>query len=81
MTVHPSTLMQGCLNSFRSCSSCSQVYGCVSSKLELVHRKLKQDSHRARWPLYDWTDETDQMILILQSIVANQGEVSCHNEY
>ncbi|XP_076447850.1 ADP-ribosylarginine hydrolase Tri1-like [Babylonia areolata] len=54
---------------------CKRVYGGVSAKLELVHRKLRQDTHRSRWELYDWTDETDQMILILQSIVGNRGQV------
>ncbi|KAK7102754.1 ADP-ribosyl-[dinitrogen reductase] glycohydrolase-like [Littorina saxatilis] len=54
---------------------CKKVYGGVSSKLELVHRKLRQDAHRARWPLYHWTDETDQMILLLQSLIANRGLV------
>ncbi|KAK7499928.1 hypothetical protein BaRGS_00008776 [Batillaria attramentaria] len=52
-----------------------RVYGCVCDKLELVHRKLRQDAHRAKWELYDWTDETDQMILLLQSLVANSGQV------
>ena len=52
-----------------------QVYGSVSSKLELVHRKLRQDAHRSHWELYDWTDESDQMILLLQSVVAHNGQV------
>lgn len=54
----------------------AQVYGCVSDKLELVHRKLRQDTHRNKWEVCDWTDETDQMILILQSLVAHRGQVN-----
>ena len=57
-----------------------QVYGSVSSKLELVHRKLRQDAHRSCWELYDWTDESDQMILLLQSLVAHNGQVMFLND-
>ncbi|PVD24337.1 hypothetical protein C0Q70_14817 [Pomacea canaliculata] len=52
-----------------------RVYGTVSSKIELVHKKLRQDAHRKKWEVYDWTDETDQMILIIQSLTANRGQV------
>lgn len=56
---------------------CIKVYGTVSSKIELVHKKLRQDAHRKKWEVYDWTDETDQMILIIQSLTANRGQVCC----
>ena len=31
--------------------------------------------HRMRWEEGDWTDDSDQMILILDSILAMNGEV------
>ncbi|XP_046563667.1 uncharacterized protein LOC124272507 isoform X1 [Haliotis rubra] len=31
--------------------------------------------HRTRWEEGDWTDDTDQMILILQSLTDNEGQV------
>lgn len=34
------------------------------------------DMHRERFKTGDWTDDTDQMILIMQSIVEQKGEVS-----
>lgn len=32
-----------------------------------------QDRHRSRWQLGDWTDDTDQLILVLDAIVAGGG--------
>ena len=32
--------------------------------------------HRNRWEIGDWTDDSDQMILIIESILANDGKVS-----
>ncbi|XP_033746094.1 ADP-ribosylarginine hydrolase Tri1-like [Pecten maximus] len=47
----------------------------VYHKFELVHKKILPDSHRRKWKIGDWTDESDIMILILQSILKNKGEV------
>ncbi|KAL3851757.1 hypothetical protein ACJMK2_015468 [Sinanodonta woodiana] len=47
----------------------------VLSRLEFVHKKMFPDSHRRRWDQGDWTDETDQMILILQMLLKNKGMV------
>ena len=33
------------------------------------------DMHRERFKTGDWTDDTDQMILIMQSIVEQKGKV------
>ncbi|KAK6175936.1 hypothetical protein SNE40_014310 [Patella caerulea] len=52
-----------------------KVYGAVCSKLELVHKKMIDDSHRRKWELNDWTEESDHMILLLQSLVENNGEI------
>lgn len=34
-----------------------------------------QDMHRDRFATGDWTDDSDQMILILLSLVENDGKV------
>ena len=33
------------------------------------------DSHRIRWVQGDWTDDSDQMILILQTLLERNGQV------
>ena len=35
------------------------------------------DFHRSRWKNGDWTDDSDQMILILQLLLEKHGEVCC----
>lgn len=37
------------------------------------YAQVIQDSHRRRWQTGDWTDDTDQMLCILDSILANQA--------
>lgn len=39
------------------------------------------DMHRSRWKNGDWTDDTDQMILIMISIIENNGKVSVYEIY
>jgi len=39
------------------------------------YSEIAQDFHRMRWNPGDWTDDTDQMLLILQMIVENDGKV------
>jgi len=34
-----------------------------------------RNAHNSRWEVGDWTDDTDQLILILETIVENNGEV------
>ena len=49
-----------------------QEYGAFE-KLEFEHKI--DDLHRMRWKKGDWTDDTDQLILIMQSLLENVGEV------
>ena len=35
-----------------------------------------RDSHRARFPVGDWTDDSDQMICILGSLLQHGGELN-----
>jgi ADP-ribosylglycohydrolase len=39
------------------------------------YSKIIQDFHRSRWMKGDWTDDTDQLLLILQMIVERKGSV------
>jgi len=41
----------------------------------LEYAKIIQDFHRYRWDKGDWTDDTDQLILILDGILAHGGAV------
>lgn len=36
--------------------------------------QIKRDAHRRRWKMGDWTDDTDQMLCILDSLLT-QGKV------
>ncbi|KAJ5076604.1 hypothetical protein M0811_06184 [Anaeramoeba ignava] len=39
------------------------------------YEKLVNDGHRSRWIKGDWTDDSDQMLLILDGILENNGKV------
>ena len=45
--------------------------------LEFKHKVF--DMHRGRWEVGDWTDDSDQMILIMDSICDNDGQVGVVN--
>ena len=49
-----------------------QYYG---DKKGLEYEMKVPDFHRERWKTGDWTDDTDQMILIMLSIIDQQGKV------
>jgi len=36
------------------------------------YREIVQDQHRCRWQIGDWTDDTDQMLCILDSLIENR---------
>ncbi len=42
---------------------------------ELEYEHKIPDMHRCRWKNGDWTDDSDQMILIMQSLVDKEGQV------
>jgi ADP-ribosylglycohydrolase len=37
---------------------------------------FKQDMHRSRWQVGDWTDDTDQMILLMDGLFATNGSIN-----
>ncbi|RUS91499.1 hypothetical protein EGW08_000720 [Elysia chlorotica] len=63
----------GLLTEFMTKDEASKYYG-KKPKMLLYSQKVP-DFHRGRWKDGDWTDDTDQMILILHSILFNKGEV------
>ncbi|GFO06438.1 adpribosylglycohydrolase superfamily protein [Plakobranchus ocellatus] len=63
----------GLLTEFLTKEEAKEYYG-RKPKMLLYSQKVP-DFHRSRWKEGDWTDDTDQMILILQSILYNKGQV------
>jgi ADP-ribosylglycohydrolase len=43
---------------------------------ELSYANIIDDFHRSRWQKGDWTDDTDQMLLIMDSLLANAGHIN-----
>lgn len=54
-----------------------QYYERVKLNLEYKHKAIVCDSHRNGWKEGDWTDDSDQMLMILMSITDNKGKVCC----
>lgn len=50
-------------------------------KPHLEYEMKNHDFHRSRWETGDWTDDSDQMILILLSLLDNGGKVSLQGCY
>ncbi|XP_046568085.1 ADP-ribosylarginine hydrolase Tri1-like [Haliotis rubra] len=65
----------GLLTETQSKEEAKKLYGPVCNKFQLVHKKMLADAHRRKWDVYDWTDETDHMIILIQSLVENKGQV------
>ena len=51
------------------------MYGSVSKELELAHKKLLDDSVRRKWEVSDWTEESDLMLIIVESLLYTKGQV------
>lgn len=55
-----------------------QHFGSVAHELEYSHKSLLNDRQRLKYDEGDWTDDSDQMILILLSLIRKEGKVrSC----
>ncbi|KAL3868576.1 hypothetical protein ACJMK2_041377 [Sinanodonta woodiana] len=50
-----------------------------SRKLPIEYKHKVDDKHRGRWAEGDWTNESDQMFLIMQSLIDNNGEIIPHD--
>jgi ADP-ribosylglycohydrolase len=48
----------------------------IFDKKDLEYNQKVDDRHRCNWQEGDWTDDSDQMILILRTLVENDGKVS-----
>ncbi|XP_046841598.1 ADP-ribosylarginine hydrolase Tri1-like [Xenia sp. Carnegie-2017] len=60
----------GLLTEFMSKRDARECYGQYQN---LEYNMKIHDPHRARWKIGDWTDDSDQMILILRTLVKNNG--------
>ncbi|XP_021376119.1 uncharacterized protein LOC110464950 isoform X2 [Mizuhopecten yessoensis] len=65
----------GLLTEFLTKKECEMYYKTVKKELEFFHKEIVCDGHRMRWAVGDWTDDSDQMILILLSLIEKQGKV------
>ena len=69
---------------FRFCSAKNVVFKLPRDifqyykKKDLEYERKIPDFHRSRWQVGDWTDDSDQMLLILLSLLDNGGEVLPH---
>ncbi|CAC5424622.1 unnamed protein product [Mytilus coruscus] len=66
----------GLLSEFLSKQEAKEHYGSVAKILEYEHKQLCKDAHRLSWKEGDWTDDSDQMILIMRSLVDCDGKVN-----
>ncbi|KAL3868580.1 hypothetical protein ACJMK2_041381 [Sinanodonta woodiana] len=62
----------GLLTEFMSRRKADKCYGHIK---KLEYRDKIDDDHRKRWDNGDWTDDSDQMILIMQSLTDKNGDV------
>ncbi|CAH1782706.1 unnamed protein product [Owenia fusiformis] len=62
----------GLLTEFMIKKEAKTYYG-KKSKLKFKYKV--PDMHRERWEVGDWTDDSDQMVLIMRSLVENNGKV------
>eukprot|EP00002_Diphylleia_rotans_P009346 TRINITY_DN1946_c0_g1_i3.p1 TRINITY_DN1946_c0_g1~~TRINITY_DN1946_c0_g1_i3.p1 ORF type:complete len:495 (-),score=117.29 TRINITY_DN1946_c0_g1_i3:1010-2494(-) len=53
----------------------SQVREVYGENPKFSFASIQRDSHRVRWDLGSWTDETDQALIVLDAITDNYGEV------
>merc|ERR1712008_108493 len=65
----------GLCTEFMSKEEASQKYADIS---KVGPGSRVQDRHRSRWAQGDWTDDTDQMILLMDSLLANKGVLHPH---
>eukprot|EP00162_Nutomonas_longa_P010253 comp19805_c0_seq1/m.38289 comp19805_c0_seq1/g.38289 ORF comp19805_c0_seq1/g.38289 comp19805_c0_seq1/m.38289 type:complete len:383 (-) comp19805_c0_seq1:67-1215(-) len=59
---------------FMDRAMCLNIYG--SDRVTMNFAEKHKDQHRSRWLTGEWTDDTDQMICIMQSITHSGGEVN-----
>ncbi|XP_011438372.2 ADP-ribosyl-[dinitrogen reductase] glycohydrolase [Magallana gigas] len=65
----------GLLTEFLTKKEAKTYYKEVKNNLEFKHKAILCDVHRNKWKEGDWTDDSDQMLMILMSITDNKGKV------
>nr|XP_034316439.1 ADP-ribosyl-[dinitrogen reductase] glycohydrolase-like [Crassostrea gigas] len=69
----------GLLTEFLTKKEAKQYFGKLKDCLEFEHKSLVDNPHQNRWNVGDWSDDSDQTILILISLTENKGEVNCRD--
>lgn len=64
----------GLLSEFYDKEEAVELFGKIK-ELEYETKNIANDMHRMRWETGDWTDDSDQMLLIMQSLLDNAGEI------
>uniref|UniRef100_K1R3A1 Uncharacterized protein n=1 Tax=Magallana gigas TaxID=29159 RepID=K1R3A1_MAGGI len=67
----------GLLTEFLTKEEAKTYYKEVKNNLEFKHKAIVCDVHRNKWKEGDWTDDSDQMLMILMSITDNEGKLDC----
>ncbi|XP_061193948.1 ADP-ribosyl-[dinitrogen reductase] glycohydrolase-like isoform X1 [Saccostrea echinata] len=66
----------GLLTEFLTKQEAKEYFGKVKDNLEYKHKGLVDNPHQSRWKEGDWSDDSDQMIIILMSLTDNNGMVN-----
>ncbi|XP_078321020.1 adenylosuccinate lyase-like [Crassostrea virginica] len=66
----------GLLTEFLTKKEAKQYFGHLKSCLEFEHKSLVDNPHQNRWNEGDWSDDSDQALLILISLIDNKGELN-----
>eukprot|EP00731_Ephydatia_muelleri_P020413 Em0013g140a len=61
------------------CMSKAEARGLYGEQGPGGYQRTYVDFHRSRWDEGDWTEDTDQMLVILQSVVDTGGKVERHH--
>lgn len=65
----------GLSTEFLDTAKSKDLFGDLTKKL-MVFPNFTRTYHSSRWKAGDWTDDTDQLILIMQSLLANDMKVN-----
>lgn len=56
-----------------------KVFSGFKRHLHMQYTDFVKDRHRARFPTGDWTDDSDQMLCIMESLLHHGGELHIHD--
>lgn len=65
----------GLATEFMNKDEAARVYGSKVADGTYEYADMHMDMHRHRWAKGDWTDDSDQMLLLLRSLVQHDGRI------